>query len=125
MKLLNVYRVNKEIIGDTAVVLFPFYLLFSHILYSDCRFPISSLTSPPSPPPGSMPFTSPQKRVGLSGTSSKYGITNYNRTRHIFSGQGWMRQPSRRKRVPETGKSQKQPLLHLLEVPQKHRATQP
>jgi hypothetical protein len=51
-----------------------------------------------SPPP--TPFTYPQKRAELSGSSTKYGIISYNKTVNIFSYPVWMRQPSKRKRVP-------------------------
>jgi hypothetical protein len=52
------------------------------------------------------PFTSFQKKkkAGLLGTSSKYGITSYNKARHIFSHKGWMRPPSRRERAPKAGR---------------------
>ena len=86
-------------------------LFFSHILLSlhlnrslpSLPFPqVSSLHFPF--PPNSPHFASPQKRAALPGTSTKYSITSYNKTRHIFSRQSWVRQPSRRKRVPEAGK---------------------
>jgi hypothetical protein len=49
-------------------------------------------------------FVSLQKEAGLLGISTKHGITNYGKPRHIPSYQGWIRQPTRRKRIPKAGK---------------------
>lgn len=38
-----------------------------------------------------------EKKTGLPETSTKYSVKSYSKTRHIFSHQGWGRQPSRRK----------------------------
>lgn len=35
--------------------------------------------------------SSPQRRVGLPGTSANKGITSYSKTRYIASHQGWIR----------------------------------
>lgn len=51
-----------------------------------------------------LPSTSWQVRAGLRGPSTKYGITSHCKTRHRGSHWGWMRQLSKRKRVPKTGR---------------------
>jgi hypothetical protein len=53
---------------------------------------------------------SPQRIAGLPGTSTKHTITNYSKTRHISSHQGWTRHSSRRKSVPQIGKMQTTPV---------------
>lgn len=65
------------------------FFLFSFITTSWLQCPLPPLC-PASPPPfPRICFpTSPQKRVGFSVTSTKYGITSYNKTRHIASRQG-------------------------------------
>lgn len=56
----------------------------------------------------------PLRGVGArySGTSTEYCITSNNKTRHIFSYQGWTRQTSKSVRVPKPGKRVKD--WHLL-----------
>lgn len=58
------------------------------------QFPLPQIHFPPSIPPL-------RKKSGLSGTLTKHSITSNNKTRHIASHQGWMRQPCRRKRFPQ------------------------
>lgn len=65
-----------------------------HLECSDCSF---STSTPPSPPPL------------LPGISTEQGISSCNKTRHMASYQGWMRQPSRREKISRAGKSQRQP----------------
>ena len=45
-----------------------------------------------------------KKRVHHPGISTEHGLTIYNKTGHKPSYQGWIRQPSRRKRALSTGK---------------------
>lgn len=52
-----------------------------------------------------------QKRTGFLGISTKHCIT-YNKTRHLPSYQGQMRQPSRRKNPKSGQKSQRKPFSH-------------
>jgi hypothetical protein len=47
-----------------------------------------------------------QKRAG---SSTKHGLASYSMTRHKPLFQGWKRQPSKRRRVPRAGKSQRPP----------------
>lgn len=61
-------------------------------------------TSPPlcPVPPASTPL---RKKASLPGTSTKHGITNYNKSRHTPSShQGRTRQSSRKKSVPRVGR---------------------
>lgn len=72
------------------------------------QFPLPSPPPPISPlnlllPEIHIPYL-PQKREGLPGAPTKLGITNYIKIRPIFSDQGWMKQHSRRERVPKAGK---------------------
>lgn len=69
-------------------------------------------------------FISLQKRTGHTGTSIEHSITSYSKIRHKPSYQGWVKQPSGRKRVLRAGKSQsqRQPPFPLLEILQKHQA---
>lgn len=48
------------------------------------------------------------KRAGLPGTSTTHGTTRYNKNRHKPPHQGWMRQPSWRKRDLRADKRQRQ-----------------
>lgn len=61
--------------------------------------------------------------MGIPGKSTEHGITSY-KTRNKPSDQGWKMQPSRRKRIPSTGKSQRWFPFSLL-VSQEHQASQP
>lgn len=61
--------------------------------------PLCLCSSPDPPPP-----TSSQKRAALPGTSNRYSIGSYGKTRHISSHRSWWRQHSRKKRVPWVGK---------------------
>ena len=87
---------------------------------------MSTAVSPPSPPLSqgkriwnqSTPSTAPTspRSVAPPAIPTKHGIANCNKTRHILSYQGGMRQPGRRKRAPREGKksetSQKDTKLH-------------
>lgn len=66
------------------------FFLFPFIITSWLQCPLPPLF-PASPPPfPHIPFpTYPQKRVGFSVTSTKYGITSYNKTRHRASLDDW------------------------------------
>lgn len=87
------------------------FYLFSHLLYPNCSF--SSLPSLPNSPHPTL-FSPPlRKEQALPGTLAKYGITSYNKTRHIFSKQSWMRQPSGNKRVPKEAKESETAQLPL------------
>lgn len=60
---------------------------------------------PPLFPVFSFPFPiSPQKSTGLPEISTGQDITRCNNTRHKSSYKGWVKQPSRKKRVPSTCK---------------------
>lgn len=100
---------------------FRFFLLFFSSLIHYIPFPYSVSTPPPSP----IFIPSHQKSAGVLGTSTKHGIWSHNKTRHIRSFQGRMREPSRRKRVPSVGKRIRDTsLLPLLGVQQEHQVTQ-
>jgi hypothetical protein len=45
-----------------------------------------------------------KERINISFQRKKKRITQYSKTRHIVSYQGWTRQTRRRKRVPRAGK---------------------
>ena len=69
-----------------------FFFLFtsSFNISSWLQFPLHpllqvSLPNLPFPLAPFSHFTFPQKRTGLPGTSTKYGITSHNKARHIFS----------------------------------------
>lgn len=49
-----------------------------------------------------LPF--PSEKIGPSGISTEHGISSYNKSKHILSYQGWIRQPSGRKGAPSAGK---------------------
>lgn len=66
-------------------------IFFSHILHPDCSFSNPCPVSPPHPSPISAPSflsASPQKTSRFQGTSTKHGITSYNKSRHTSSHQG-------------------------------------
>jgi hypothetical protein len=46
-----------------------------------------------------------RRRIGPPGISSEHGLTRYNKTGHKRSHHSWLWQPSRRKRVPSSGKT--------------------
>ena len=81
MRLLSV-RMNG------SLIIFSFLFIISHILHTDCSFP-------PSPASVFLPFPLSPRSTSLHLISTKYSITSYNKTRHIFSHQGWVREPSR------------------------------
>lgn len=90
----------------TSFKFFSFLFILLSLITSQLQS-VSLLFSPFSPPPPPFPalihqlFTSSQKRSGLLGTSTKYGIAS-NKIGHIFSHQGWMRQPNRQTEESET-----------------------
>lgn len=62
-----------------------------------------------------------QKTAGLSWTSTKHVTTKHSKTCHKSSHQVWVRQPSRKKRVPRAGKSVRDTLnTHCQESSPKH-----
>lgn len=62
-------------------------------------FPLPPFSTSSNPPP--FPF---RERTGLPEISTKYGLTSYNKPKHILSYQDWTRQTSRRGKVPSAGK---------------------
>lgn len=78
--------------------------------YSFLIYYMPNTVSPAFPfPTCSLPQIHPasissQKRAGISEPSTKHCIICYYKTRHILSNQGGMRQPNRRKMVPQVGK---------------------
>lgn len=88
---------------------FPYSSLI-YFIHCSSFFSLPSPSPPTSLPPlEASPSPPPQKRAGLPGTSTKYGITSYSKTRHTFSHQGWTRPPSRRNRVPKAGRVKDSP----------------
>lgn len=91
--------------------------VWSYFIYSLIYY-IPTAVFPLSPPSLTLhtPLFSPlpsEKSRPFPGTLAKYGITSYNKTRHIFSKQSWMRQPSRNKRVPKEAKESETAQLPL------------
>lgn len=108
-------------------IYFSFDLFVSKILYPECSFP--SVSSPKSLAicPLSLASTPhlylPSEKIRPLWTPRKYGITTYNKTRHIFSHQGWIRQLRRRKRVSKTDQGVEDIPISLLTIRQEHWAT--
>lgn len=86
---------------------FFFSLLFSQILLLTAiltPIPQSLLPCPLFPKFISPPPPLRKDEASLLGTSTKYGITRYKRTRHILPRLGCTRQPSKRKRSQQQAK---------------------
>lgn len=91
------------------------YLFFSHILTA-----VSCLSSPSSPSLTHLPLPQiysssislQEKKAGIPGISTKHGITNCNKTRHISSYQCWTRKSSRM--VTKVGKKKVRDSPHSL-----------
>ena len=96
---------------------FLIFKIFILIIY----YILVAVSPPSSPPSPSLLLTQIHsssffllRRAGLPGISTKHCRASYNKTGHLPSYQGWMRQPSRRKRIPKAGnKRQRQPLPPL------------
>jgi hypothetical protein len=104
------------------------FCFFSHILHSNCSFPfLPSLKSLPyiSLLPQIQPHVSAQKEQTFPGTSTGHSITNYVRLgtyHHIKVGRD---NPVGGKVSHDDQKSQRQPPLPLLEIPQERQAIYP
>lgn len=98
-----------------------YFIYYKYVQISWVQFPFSPLlqslslphlTSPPDP----LSSVSPQTRAGLPRTSAKHRITSSKKTRHKPSHQDGAREPSRKKREPQAGKSHRQPRFSLLGI---------
>lgn len=94
-----------------------FKILFSCIAFQP-RF------SQPFPPNSHLPQSHPtlvtlRKKAGLPATTNKCYIASYDKTRHIPSHPGGIRQLSERKGVLQAGQRAR-PMLPLLGIPQEH-----
>ena len=100
-------------------------LIYSPLIPNISTSPLPTFLSslPQIHPPTSISL---KKRAGLLGISTEYDITRYDKTGHKLPYCSWMRQSSKRKRVPSAGKSKRvrDPTLPLLGVPQEHPGTQ-
>jgi hypothetical protein len=75
---------------------------FSFLLTYSIQTAASSSSIPLSPtPPDPFLLLSIHQRAHLPGIATERGLTTYSKIRHKPSYQGWMRQPSRKKSVPE------------------------
>jgi hypothetical protein len=100
-----------QILDSRVYVLFYFFFkflkFFSHILYPNDSFPSCpcSQSSSPTHAPPLFPRSTPSPSLREEQTSLRHqpNISNI-KTRQIPSHQGWMRQPNRRKRIPQVGK---------------------
>lgn len=116
---MNVF-VQDILICQTIQIIFSFFFfLLSYITSA-----ISLLYIPSSSPHKSSLSPDPLFLFRKKEASTEYSITRCSMTRHKPSYQGWMGQPSRKKRVPRVGKSQGQTPLPLLGVPQIPQAKQ-
>lgn len=97
------------------------YIVFSFTLHNIHRFHTHSRSLPPpfSPRPTHLP--SPGKENVSQGHQINKGTTRY-KTRHNPSYKGWVRQPTRRKRVAKTVKRVEIPLQPLSGVLLKHQS---
>lgn len=86
-----------DLLSRYAIRLF-ICLLVSRILHHNHNFTslLSSQSIPTRSSPPPFPFRKGQRFTRIS---TKHGIPNYNRTRHLPSYWGWMRQLSRREKV--------------------------
>lgn len=94
---------------NRGILLFFFFFHSSLIYYIlTSFFPFSTSLSPyphlPSSPDPLLLHLSSNKRTLLPGIPTECGLTSYNKTSHKLSYQDWMKHPSRRKRVPSSGK---------------------
>lgn len=102
----HLWKSTVSKIQEFWYIYFSFYSSFMHYIQTTVSS-LSSLTSPPPPPPIShrstpSPFPSKQK-CRPPRDISKHSTTSYSKTRRKPSQEGWMRQPSRRKRFPRIG----------------------
>lgn len=81
---------------------FMYYILTSVFPSSISLSPYPHLPSSPDP---LLLHLSSNKRTLLPGIPTECGLTSYNKTSHKLSYQDWMKHPSRRKRVPSSGKT--------------------
>lgn len=106
-------------IGNCFYIFFLFFFS-SHIIHHELSLPSYQhpLTPTLSPDPLLLSFPS-EKSSGVM----EQGITRFSKTRPKSSSRGWLRQPSRRTRVPRAGKRVTDTLSPI--VPQTLQAKQP
>lgn len=107
VQCLQIQFMNYEISYFVSSLL----LLFSYIK-SQPQFPLLPTSTRSTPTNTDL---CSERRV-LPGTSTKHGVSSFDKTRHITSFQGWMGQPSQEKSRQESEPSPF-PLLGFLQEP--------
>lgn len=100
-------------------LLFFIFLPYKTSLSQPPLIPPLSPSTTSSSPRSTVPPISFQKRGELSGTSTEYGMTKCSKTGHYPSYQTWMRQSSKRKKVPQEGETIRQTPTPTLMSPTK------
>lgn len=103
---------------DTASDFSSFFFLFLYSSLIQYIPTTASLSSNAMPPNFHLlyiysSFTSLQKRAGLTRLPTEHSTSRCNKTNHKASYRGWTRQPSRRRRVPWSGKRVRKPHSQL------------